>query len=349
MSKRFINCTACRGCHTGRGGRYCPFVSPGGTKHEVSSSPTMASADVPDRDSPQYVAYLAEQIEEEEERLKMLKDKCRVATMEEQLARLRLQTTEMTRKSVSLSDRDTDTDTADDTGVASQLLAAVNRGSSGGGSSHRASTPAAVFSPQRPKEEKEVLSKLQAISHLAEPKAIEMITYRDFIYAMTRVLKTLTELEIDPRHYAAHMSFIASKAALNLYATDALIKYEAGVTERVISGQYTDWVVADPECVALHLGADATYAVRQGGGSRWGRAPSASYSQGRDFSDWPKEVCWLFNNTSCYFPRCKKAHICVKCKKTGHTMKDCKVSDDSASVTSTEALSSKGQKEGKKA
>ena len=140
-----------------------------------------------------------------------------------------------------------------------------------------------------------MLSKLQALSFLPEARAVEMVTYRDFICAMTKVLKTLSEYGMDPSQYAAHMSFIASKAALNLYATDALIRYEMAVTERVISGQYPDWVAADPECVALHMGADATYAVRQGG-SRWGHSASSTFSTSRDFSDWPKDVCWLFNN-----------------------------------------------------
>ena len=333
MSRRFINCKACGGCHTGRGGQFCPFVSPGGTKLEIApSSDTMLA---PDRDSPQYESYLAERIEEEEERLKILKDKCRVATMEEQLARLRLQTSELDKK--SLSDRDDllKPDTGD--GVASKLLTAVTRGAAASPQSPRPASSASVFTPQRPKEEKEMLSKLQALAYLPEQKAIEKITYRDYICAMTKVLKVLTELGIDPSQYAAHMSFVTSKAALNLYATDALIRYDIAVTERVISGQYADTVAADPECVALHLGADATYAVRQGG-SRWTRNASSSFSSSRDFSEWPKEVCWLFNNTSCYFPRCKKAHICCKCKKTGHPMKECKSADDAHPPTGTESF-----------
>ena len=51
----------------------------------------MSDPAAPERDSPEYEAYLAQKIEEEEERLKSLKDKCRIATMEEELARLRVQ------------------------------------------------------------------------------------------------------------------------------------------------------------------------------------------------------------------------------------------------------------------
>ena len=166
---------------------------------------------------------------------------------------------------------------------------------------------------------------------------------------MTKVLKFIVNVDIDPKQYIAHMNFIACKASLNLYATDALIKYEAAVTEKIIMGQCEDWVAADPEFVELHLGADATYAVRQGG-SRWARQSSGGSGTNRDFSDWPKEICWLYNNTNCYFPRCKKAHICAKCKHTGHIIKDCKSSDESPSATNPpEVLSLKPTKEARKA
>ena len=192
-----------------------------------------------------------------------------------------------------------------------------------------------------------MLSKLKATTHLSEQKPAEKITYREFICAMTKVLKFLCDTGIDPSNYISHMNFIATKAALNLYATDAIVKYEEAVTERVISGQYSDWSSADPECVALHLGADATYAVRQGG-SRWGRHSSAAFGGNRDFSDWPKEICWLFNNTSCYFPCCKKAHICVKCRRTDHAAKECKNSEESAAPSVADSQLPKPQKEARK-
>ena len=121
-----------------------------------------------------------------------------------------------------------------------------------------------TFSPdpttfwQRTKEEHEALSKLKALCHLNEQKPVEKVTYREFVSAMTKVLKFVIEMGFDPTNYVAHMNFITWKAALNVYATDALIRYEEGVTERVITGQYKDWSPADPECVALFLGADAT-------------------------------------------------------------------------------------------
>ena len=84
MSKRFINCTACKGCHTGRGGRYCPFISPSKPTGGTARTASMAAADpsIPERDSAEYEPYLAQKIEEEEARLKSLQDKHRIISME---------------------------------------------------------------------------------------------------------------------------------------------------------------------------------------------------------------------------------------------------------------------------
>ena len=49
MSKRFINCTACKGCHTGRGGRYCPFISPTPAR-QTTGKAIMADPDAPEQD-----------------------------------------------------------------------------------------------------------------------------------------------------------------------------------------------------------------------------------------------------------------------------------------------------------
>ena len=219
--------------------------------------------DVPDRESPEYESYLAQKIEEEETRLKYLKDKCRVTSMEEELARLRIQSAKYETPARHISH---ESPARQETGIAADVLAASLGAGSGNSAARSPGAPLQEpLTPVRSRDEKDVLSKLKALSKLPEQKPAEKITYREFIAAMTKVLKVMSELGIDTQNYIAHMSFIASKAALNLYATDAIIKYEEAVTERVLSGQYKDWSTADPECVALHLGADATYAVRQGG------------------------------------------------------------------------------------
>ena len=67
------------------------------------------------------------------------------------------------------------------------------------------------------------------------------------MFGMTKVLQFINEVGTGVKGYSIHMSFIASKAAMNLYATDALIKYEIAVTDKVISGNLSDWAAVDPE------------------------------------------------------------------------------------------------------
>ena len=95
-----------------------------------------------------------------------------------------------------------------------------------------------------------------------------------------------------PQGYSARMSFITSKGALNLYVTDTLIRYEMAVTDKVISGELSDWVSADPESVAIHLGVDATYAVHGAVHGNWSLGTSGTSGSTQDFSDWPRDICW---------------------------------------------------------
>ena len=94
--------------------------------------------------------------------------------------------------------------------------------------------------------------------------------------------------------------------------TDYLIWYEAAVTKKVVDGLLNNWVTADPESGAIRLGVNATYAVRGVTRPGWNRQSSGGSNGSRDFSDWPRDVCWLYNNTHCYFKMCKRAHICRK-------------------------------------
>ena len=156
MSKRFINCTACKGCHTGRGGKFCPFLTPNKTGVTAGSSAmAMADPDAPDRDSADYESYLSRRITEEESCLKSLQDQTRVIAMEAQLARLKLQTAALS-PSPSGSHHHGE-DLRGETGVAASFLAASRRvaagagGGSLGGLDEDGPTPQGHFS-LRPKE-----------------------------------------------------------------------------------------------------------------------------------------------------------------------------------------------------
>ena len=312
---RLINCRGCGSRHIGAGGSRCQFLK---SQLIAQTGSTMASAEmIPDRDSPNYQSYLESKIQEQEELLKQAEETAKVASLEKQLSELRIKTERLHQ----VSD-DRSIATVNPSGFAGCILVVT---------AQQDKQQTASLDPQQSRAEKEIVSKLRPSFYMSESKPPEKTTYRDFIHGMTKVLQFILEVAGSATGYAAHMSFIASKAAGNYFVTDALIKYELAVTDKVISGTLQDWVAADPESVAIHLGADATYAVRGGNKPAWGRSTSGVSGNTRDFSDWPRDICWLYNNTACYFPKCRRSHLCSKCRKTRHTQKECKL-EDSASI-----------------
>ena len=160
-----------------------------------------------------------------------------------------------------------------------------------GATSNQKLAPVTAMEQQRSKAEKDIISKLRPSTYVPEFKPPERTTYREFILGMTKVLEFVINVSGSADGYAAHMAFIASKGACNYFVTESLIRYELAVTDKVIDGTLTDWVGADPKSVAMHLGADATYAVRGGNRPSWNWASRGNFGHTRDYSDWPKEVC----------------------------------------------------------
>ena len=64
MSKRFINCSACGGCHTGRGGQFCSFITKNPTREDAGAEMS-AAEDIPERGSEEYTSYSTNKIAEE--------------------------------------------------------------------------------------------------------------------------------------------------------------------------------------------------------------------------------------------------------------------------------------------
>ena len=102
----------------------------------------------------------------------------------------------------------------------------------------------------------------------------------------------IISLGYEAKGYAAHTKFITSKAATNVYITEYLIQYEMAVTDKVFNESLPDWVSADPDCIAMHLGDEATYAIQ--GKTQWGIACAKGAfgnSPRIDLSSWPKDIC----------------------------------------------------------
>ena len=313
---RLINCKGCGNHHTGSGGSRCKFVL-SYTLPKVNLDMAAAEENIPSRDSPEYTLYLEQKIAEQEELLEQAEEDAKVSDMEKKLADLKLRT----RK---LASRDTGGgEPARTVGFAGRALLSYATLAK----DPQSTSPA---EQQYSKSERDIISKLHPCSYVPDFKSVEKTRYRDFIAGMCKVLQFVNEVNGTAKGYASHMAFIAKKASLNIYATDALIRYDMGVTDKVIFGELDDWVPADLESVAMNLGADATYAVRGSTQSSWPRAGSGISRNSRDFSDWPKDICWLYDNTSCYFPKCCWSHICSKCQKSGHCRKDCENSEKPA-------------------
>ena len=75
---------------------------------------------------------------------------------------------------------------------------------------------------------------------------------------MTHMLTYVINLGHEAKGYAAHVKFIASKAATNVYITEYFIWYEMAVTDKVLGELLPNWVSVDPKCIPIHLGAEAT-------------------------------------------------------------------------------------------
>ena len=235
-----IDCRGCGNRHTGAGGSKFLLSH---THAKVQDKMSFLDK-APSRDSPEYRSYLESRMEEQEKKLRIAEEQSRIHSLERQLADLQLRTSYLKEK-----EGEDDTQEVGATGFGSRVL------------SGRAGIDSSVHTPvdpQRSKTEKEVICKLSPSSYLPEPKTMDKTTYQEFMLGMTKVLQFIIEVGGAPNGYAAHMSFIASEASLNLYYTDSLMKYEKAVTDKVISGLLNDWVSADPESVAIHLGVDAT-------------------------------------------------------------------------------------------
>ena len=324
---RLINCKGCGGYHHEPGGSRCVYKrSFEAVPSVIKSEMLEPDPDSPTRDSPEYQSYLESKIAEQELRLEKMEDERRVVELERKLAGLQIR-----KKKMEEAGHYT-LETPSTAGFAGRILSGQD--GSGGADIDPGSKFSTPMEQHRSKAEQEIISKLRPNTYLSEPKIPEKTTYRDFIHGMSKVMQFVIDVGGNPKGYAAHMAFISSKAATNYYVTDSLIRYELAVTDKVISGVLPNWLAADPESVAMYMGADATYAVR--GRSGWTRHASGNSGGSRDFLEWPREVCWLYNHTNCYLAKCRRSHVCAKCRKSGHSQKECVPEHPSAAMAASE-------------
>ena len=178
-----------------------------------------------------------------------------------------------------------------------------------------------TFSPDEYGRFKKSSSKFRPEFHLDLQKSLDKYTFCEYLLGCIYVAETLVAEGRPVKGYLSHLRFIAWKSSMTgAYQTQVLIKYDQHVSTKVIRGTIPDWVVGEEEAMCLYLGVDGTYAFKQLTGSVTRSSKGAV--QG-DFSDFPQDVCWLFNFRSCDSSSCKRKHICSACSGL-HRAKNCK-------------------------
>ena len=286
-------------------------MAEGGDGEDFTMPPGLV---IPKRDTPEYISFLEEKLRDQREKLDGLREENKIISMESQL-------------------RDISLDISKEKSTHRDLLGRhipTGAGHDGGGARSAASLLLHATPSQETKhltkEEEAALCKFRPLSYLTNSKTPDKATYREFISGMSQVLCYIMSLGYNAKGYAAHMKFIANKAASNAYITEFIIRYEMAVTDKVFSEILPDWVSADPESIAIHLGVEATYAVQ--GRQRWGAGPGRGRGVFRntpatDLSSWPKDVCWLYNTRQCNIHGCTRLHVCAKCRSKDHLAKEC--------------------------
>ena len=159
-------------------------------------------------------------------------------------------------------------------------------------------------------------SKFRPDFHVNVQKSLDKFTFREFMLGAVCVAEALVEDGRPVAGYLSHLRFIAWKSALSgAFQTLSLIKYDQHVSAKVIKGEIPDWILGEEEAVCLHLGVDGTLAFKQlTGGFHTSGTRSGKGAVRGDFSDFPQDVCWLYNFRSCEANICKRKHICLACK-----------------------------------
>lgn len=93
---------------------------------------------------------------------------------------------------------------------------------------------------------KDYLGKLRPENHLVPIKSYESMNYRELILGMAGVHAHLQQHNRVTYGYEQHCLFVKRKSVSFLYANSASVLYDRQVTDKVISGEFSDYRVAMP-------------------------------------------------------------------------------------------------------
>lgn len=154
--------------------------------------------------------------------------------------------------------------------------------------------------------------------HLPILKSYEKITYRDLVLDMAGVHAHLLHSGRPTAGYEAHCLFVKRKAASFLYSNLANILYNRFVTNKVISGEYTDFPSSCGD-VTLEFYCDS-YRVEHGSSSQ----NSGVKSPVKPWSGYPYPFCFFWNeHSTCCKRNCSLRHECGYCHTSEHKSQNC--------------------------
>lgn len=156
----------------------------------------------------------------------------------------------------------------------------------------------------------------------------------DLLYGWTKMATMIVNNAGDIRAYISHLAFAAEMFHSRKFSVKGLVDYDAYIVSRVLSGAMPGFG-PDPIGASLHFSPNVIqelpqnitgYAQRQGRGRKNYRRRGQGNSSEEKVeipSDFPADICYLYNYRSCP-GNCGRNHICRVCRAK-HEARTCNV------------------------
>lgn len=152
----------------------------------------------------------------------------------------------------------------------------------------------------------------------------------DLFYGWMKVATMVLNTAGDIRSYLSHLSFSSEMYHSRKFSVKGLIDYDAYIVQSVVNGTMPCFK-PDPIGASLHFSPNViqdispSFPFRSGRGRRGGRRMRQNYQEEKLEipSDFPPEICYLYNYRSCQ-GNCGRNHVCRVCKGK-HDARSCTV------------------------
>lgn len=286
-----------------------------GFKQDEFSTLGIDPTKVPDRGSPEYLAFLEGIVRQKQESITELEEAEADHSAAESFTKA-MGTMEAAMRNMMLT--------------TTQLAGAATQQALGPGGSTATS-----------KQEK--LSKCRPSHYIGKP--FKSLSIREFMLGCLKVLQFRLMEGCDVTNYLKHLIFLFGKVASREYVKEGILMYDHTASEKVLSGECDDWSPVDIEAQASYLSLEYSklyrdlkekesrthapsgkpYKVKKSGSQGFGNATGSPLY---DFPNWPQGVCWCWNAArTCPRTPCGFQHdVCGLCgKEKDHRAINCEI------------------------